>query len=211
MNRTNKTKESLHKLFNSSNIKDINSMSCLDMFGKDGYHQTDFFYEKCKNITVNEINSDYIEILKNKFPNASVNCLDSVEEISSMKMNEKIYDLIIIDAPLMLYCDNKYCEHFDVLPHIDKLFKDECYILINVITHPYNVDDEENYNFLQVRKKYYDVIVNEKNILSLTMINDFYVKKFKEYSLKADIVGINCREIIDDIEYLHHVLIKLSK
>jgi len=204
MKYKNLTTESLSFLFKDYQL---GNMSMLDICGKDGEIQTCYFVERCKNSEIWEIENQYIDILKNKFKNAIIKQRDSIKTIIEYdENNDKKYDCIILDCPLMIYCDQEYCEHFEVLEHIKKLFTKDCLILINIVTKPYNAQSKKNMEWLKRRKLYYGF-----DQFSIEFATKFYAEKFEKLCLKVNNIITHPREYINDELYLYHMLIDVSK
>lgn len=121
--------ESVLSKLNSVGI-DLGKLKVLEMFGFDGSMHTKDYGDKVGSLDIWEIDTQYESALTAKFPQANVKICDSFQEVKATSCK---YDMIIIDNPMGIYCDDKYCEHFELFPDIFKITNDICILLLNVI------------------------------------------------------------------------------
>ncbi|WP_022663488.1 hypothetical protein [Paucidesulfovibrio longus] len=117
-----------------NNVRPLTSLKALDTFSRAGEWATYRFASMVKTLECWEYDSQHIERLKRNFPNAIVRQVDSIQQ---MQQHSQRYDFVFIDNPQGLYCDNKYCEHFEILGHIHRVVTDHCFVIFNCNNKPY--------------------------------------------------------------------------
>lgn len=202
MKGRNLTLESLEYLF--SNF-DLSYKSCIDLFAKDGSRQSHFFYDKVRSMEMWEIDPAVASKAKLKFPNANVVCCDSIDKIKNDSWRDS-FDIILVDNPLSTYCNNVYCENFDVIDHIHKAINDEALCLINIVVQPFDIENEKNKIWKNRRLDFF----GEVNI-EIDQAVDVYVSKFKKSGLNVTNVKFFDREEYNNNVYLYHALFSLKK
>lgn len=129
--------------------KPLSTMSCLDVFARDGSWHSHAFASRVKEYTAWEINGTFEEALLKNFPKANVRICDSFEQI---KHETGKYDLVVIDNNLIT---PRHPEHFDLYPHIFKVLNDTAYVVKNVIPDPYTYRDTWPDELIAARNKFY--------------------------------------------------------
>ena len=157
-------------------------VSALEAFAREGDWFTEGIMTVSTELTCIEINSFYIQKLAERFPNANIFNDDAHKVLDSISNCGARFDLISLDNPQGLYCDEKYCEHFDVLPLAIKNLRSQGVLLFNVNLKPYDdritlKEKNDNYgnNFekwIERRAEYY----GEDNDLNVEFIMKFYKK-----------------------------------
>lgn len=201
MKRKNLTDLSLSHLF--SDI-DVSNFSCLDLFAQDGKRQSHFFCEKVKRIEMWEIDKEVASLAASNFPNAKVVNCDSIARIAGNEYRSD-YNLILIDNPLSTYCDDKYCENFDVITQVYKCFDSETLCLLNIVTEPFNMDDPKNKKWKDRRTEFYskvDVTIEEAV--------KRYTDEFSKSGISVERVNFSEREEFGGKVYLYHALFLLK-
>ena len=118
------------------------------------------------------------------------------------------FDIIIIDNELNCYGkNNKYCEHFDFIDNIDKFFKDEVFVILNVVKSPFNYDKFSEWK--RRRNEFYHTTTTDD--LSLEFLMNFYKNKFLENNYRTKKLYIEPREIIHNKAYLYYFAFHLEK
>ena len=157
----------------------LNSADAIELFGRKGDWHTKYYVDRVSTLEVWEINPDFLADLKINLPMAKIKITDSFKEI---KKTSSKYNLIIIDNPQSVYGGGKYCEHFELFPHIFRIAKGPCVIILNVNIQPYNfhkglvwwerrkifyhTDDPEKLSFKHVEAHYAEIC----------KVNGFYLK-----------------------------------
>ncbi|MCS4472007.1 hypothetical protein JQ036_17750 [Clostridium botulinum] len=147
----------------------------LEVFGGKGEYHTLHYCNKVKSLDIWEINKEFQTDLRKNLPKANVKITDSFKEIS--RINKK-YDMIVIDNSPGPY--GGHCEHFDLLPSVYNVIKDEAMLVLNVIPKRTKESDEyksikcfnEEHNIF--RKIFYNTS-NPENI-SIGYIKKLYEK-----------------------------------
>jgi len=202
MKGRNLTNLSLSHLFNDIDVSDF---SCLDLFAQDGKRQSHFFYKKVKRIEMWEIDKDVASLAASNFPNAKVVNCDSIERIAGSEYQSD-FDLILIDNPLSTYCDNKYCENFDVITQVHKCFDSDTLCLLNIVTEPFNIDDPKNKKWKERREEFY-LKVN----ITIEEAIKRYTDEFSKLGISVERIKFFEREEFSGRVYLYHALFFLKK
>jgi len=121
--------ESVLSKLNSVGI-DLSKLKVLEMFGYNGNGHVVDYADKVGSLDIWEIDSQYEPILQAKFPQANIKICDTFQEV---KTTQNKYDMVIIDNPMSIYCDGKYCENFELFPDIFRIANDSCILILNVI------------------------------------------------------------------------------
>lgn len=189
---------------NNINLK---NMSAIEIFGGKGNWHLQEYSNKVKSLEIWEIRSDFKDALKNAFPMAKVKILDSVKHIRSQKI-KNFYDLIVIDNPQGVFGQNNvYCEHFDVLEHINKIISRECVVILNVNINPFNYDTKNKWKTR--REKFYGINFTEK--IDMEFLYNFYLNYMEEKGLKIEKIFSVSRfkDHISKVDYLHYLVLKI--
>ena len=121
--------ESVLSKLNSVGI-DLSKLNVLEMFGCVGKGHIDDYVDKVGSLDIWEIDSQCEPILKVKFPQANIKICDSFQEVQATPNK---YDMVILDNPMAVYGDGKYCENFELFPDIFRITNDSCILILNVI------------------------------------------------------------------------------
>lgn len=201
MKGKNLTESSLSDIFSDV---DISGFSCLDLFAKDGKKQSHFFYQKVKSFEMWEIDSSMSNLAAFNFPNAKVVNCDSIKRIADKEWSAN-FDLVLIDNPLSTYCNEQYCENFDVISHVHKCFCDRSLCLLNIVTHPFNIDDIKNEKWKDRRIEFYSKVNVE-----IEEAIERYTKEFQKFGSVVERVKFSEREEFGNKTYLYHALFFLK-
>jgi hypothetical protein len=139
------------------------------------------------------------------FPNAKVVNCDSIERISGNKFLSD-FDLVLVDNPLSTYCDDKYCENFDVITQIHKCFDSKTLCLLNIVTEPFNIDDPKNKKWKDRRTEFYSNV----NVTIEEAIKR-YTDEFSKLGISVESIKFFEREEFGGKVYLYHALFLLKK
>ncbi|HBL8438405.1 TPA: RsmD family RNA methyltransferase, partial [Listeria monocytogenes] len=112
-------------------IKEINSIfynnfsekkKILELFCGEGSVFTHELSRDAKFCLGCDINSKFKERFESTVPNGIFYCADTIKELQKEKIpqyfNGEDYNIISVDNPLCIYGEN-YCEHFEVIDHIN--------------------------------------------------------------------------------------------
>ena len=207
MKMINLTKKSLNSILN--NIDDIENKKSLDIFAREGDWQTKIFIDMVNYNESWEINSTFVENFKLNYPTYKIICRDSIKYINESNENEvDKFDIVIVDNGLNCYgSDNQYCEHFDVIDNIYKFFNNNVFVILNVVSSPFNY--EKCLEWKNAREIFYES-KNTDN-LSIEFLTDFYKNKFFNMGYKSKNLYIEPREMYDNKVYLYYFAFDLIK
>ncbi len=188
---------------------ELNKLSTLEMFGRDGTAHVTAYAEKVRSLEVWEIDKKWKADLKNNLPNAEIKIIDSVNQINNGRNLPK-FDLVIIDNTIPMFGPedepNKYCEHFDFIKNIGKIMEDDAIIVFNVNKQPFNY--EHQLAWKKRREEFYGT-VNTGN-LSIEFLLNFYKELFLNLNLITDFCDFVPRHL-PHLDYLIFHLRKIRK
>lgn len=108
---------------------DVSKFHALEMFGGDGNRVTVYYAKEVASLEIWEIDSQFRDALKERFPNADIRVVDTFREV---KRREATFDFILVDNP-SCRCVGGHYEHFDLFPDVFRLCHDGTIIVVNVI------------------------------------------------------------------------------
>ena len=185
---------------------ELNKLSTLEMFGRDGTAHVTAYAEKVRSLEVWEIDKKWEADLKNNLPNAKIKIIDSVNQINN-GLNLPKFDLIIIDNTIPMFGPenepNKYCEHFDFIKNIGKIMEDNAIIVFNINKEPFNYDHQLAWK--KRREEFYGA-VNTSN-LSIEFLLNFY----KELFLNLNLATVFCDYVSRHLPHLDYFIFNLRK
>jgi len=185
---------------------ELNKLSTLEMFGRDGTAHVTAYAEKVRSLEVWEIDKKWEADLKNNLPNAKIKIIDSVNQINN-GLNLPKFDLIIIDNTIPMFGPenepNKYCEHFDFIKNIGKIMEDNAIIVFNINKEPFNYDHQLAWK--KRREGFYGA-VNTSN-LSIEFLLNFY----KELFLNLNLATVFCDYVSRHLPHLDYFIFNLRK
>ncbi len=150
----------------------------IELFAREGSWHTITYAPYVKSLEAWEINPDFYKGLRRNLQRAKIKIVDTFKEIKDVSRK---YDLIVIDNSNSTYGENnKYCEHFDLLPDVFNIANDNCVIILNVNVEPY--DFKEGSLWWTRRKEYYKTNHPEK--LELNLVAQHYAEICKENNIK---------------------------
>ena len=185
---------------------ELNKLSTLEMFGRDGTAHVTAYAEKVRSLEVWEIDKKWEADLKNNLPNAKIKIIDSVNQINN-GLNLPKFDLIIIDNTIPMFGPenepNKYCEHFDFIKNVGKIMEDNAIIVFNINKEPFNYDHQLAWK--KRREEFYGA-VNTSN-LSIEFLLNFY----KELFLNLNLITDFCDFVPRHLPHLDYFIFNLRK
>lgn len=205
-NRSEGMKQIIFELTNRQ--INLNHLTALEMFARKGNWQAHVYADKVRSLDAWEIEKNFEVELKQNLPKANVMIVDSIQKIKNENYSSlKKYDLIVIDNGQNCYGENrKYCEHFDVLPHINKLISDTSIVVFNVNKNPINY--EKYLDWKQRRDEFYQM--NTKN-MDIGDLFYFYKQFFFRQGLSTQFYFNVNREKNSNIDYLHYFVFQLRR
>ena len=110
----------------------VEKLHGLDVFGGGAADTTRAHAASVGSIEVWEVRTSLeAQLRRNLPPRAVVKIVDSYEEA---RQTDKRFDLIVVDNwPGIDHTG--HCEHFDILPLVFRLAKDEAIVILNILTH----------------------------------------------------------------------------
>lgn len=188
-------------------VDNLNDSTVLDVFAREGDWESSVLASKCKTFEGWDINHLYVDNLRKNIPTCSAHCRDSIKFFKTTKDYTK-FNILNIDNGLNCYGDNRqYCEHFDILPHINDFITDDSYVIFNVCRAPFNYNQFPDWEAR--RNEFYNV--DDSSLLSTSFLLNFYKEFFASHQLKVSNTTIHCREYHKGVDYLYHFCFKLSK
>jgi len=182
---------------------DLRTFDALEFFARAGDWQTIKYASQVKSLDAWEVDSRFENALKQNLPNARITIGDSFDLATRPKYHN-LYDFIVIDNPQNVFGDkNQYCEHFDVLPLVKNLLRDNGVMIYNVNTAPFNYDDFPLWE--ERRNKFYNV--DKTQYLTDQFIYEFYHNFWTKIGFKVE---FQFKEQRND-EYLAYVVTSVRK
>ncbi len=185
---------------------ELNKLSTLEMFGRDGTAHVTAYAEKVRALEVWEIDKKWEADLKNNLPDAKIKIIDSVNQINN-GFNLPKFDLIIIDNTIPMFGPedepNKYCEHFDFIKNIGKIIEDDAVIVFNINKQPFNYDHQSTWK--KRREGFYGTI--DTSNLSIEFLLNFYKELFLNLNLATDF----CDCVPRHLPHLDYLIFHLRK
>ena len=197
--------DAIKKIFKKLKKKKIkfNNWTVLEFFARDGSWQTIDYSSFVKFIVGWEIDQKYKKDFLKNIKNSSFYNGDSFNLLKKSFFFNK-FDMILLDNPQNTYGkNNQYCEHFEALPKIKKLFKKQkCLLIFNINKNPFDLNKFPLWKLR--RDSYYNF--DSKKISSNKILN-FYKKKLKKYGYNI----IFSFEEKRNSEYLSYLVFYLEK
>tara|TARA_Y100001949_G_scaffold147727_1_gene131800 strand:+ start:308 stop:1027 length:720 start_codon:yes stop_codon:yes gene_type:complete len=185
---------------------ELNKLSALEMFGRDGTAHVMAYADKVRALEVWEIDRKWEVKLKNNLPNAEIKIIDSVNEINN-GVNLPKFDLIMIDNTIPMFGpeneQEKYCEHFDFIKNIGRIMEENTIIVFNVNKQPFNYDNQLKWK--KRREEFYGAV--DTSNLSIEFLLNFY----KELFLSLNLATIFCDIVLRHSPHLDYLIFNLRK
>lgn len=186
------------------------SLRALDMFAGDGMMQTRAYAGRIASLQAWELDPILAAALKKNIPTAGVKITNSMEEMKRPQ-HQGSFDLVVIDNHTMCYGpQEKYCEHFDVLPDaLSLLNPKEGIVVFNVNREPPGIVATKTH---QERKAlFYNIAQTEKRHLDLGFLQDFYTALFEKKGYRTRFFFSVSRGGAHRQDYLHYFVYGLEK
>ena len=185
---------------------ELNKLSGLEMFGRDGTAHVTAYAEKVRALEVWEIDKKWEADLKNNLPNAKIKIIDSVNQINN-GFNLPKFDLIIIDNTIPMFGPedepNKYCEHFDFIKNIGKIVNNNAIIIFNINKQPFNYEHQSAWK--KRREGFYGAV--DTSDLSTEFLLNFYKELFLNLNFATDF----CDCVPRHLPHLDYFIFNLRK
>lgn len=188
----------------------IGELRAVELFSSDGHTISADISRECVSFVGYDIVPEKEEAFKKNVVNGEFRCKDSMKMIMTMKEGEVgTFNLISTDAPCCIYGEN-YCEHFQTLEYIYKLFEegDKILCIFPVILKPYDTDKEENRAWMKEREVFYRT--KETN-LNPEKTFTIYDELFDKQNLRILERSCTCRELRNGIDWLYQFMYVLEK
>lgn len=188
-------------MLNILTLKDYNywpkKLIALDAFCQTGLQWTRIFANETNYLEMWDINEQAIKYAKKEFPNANVNCGDSIQAIIKNKLNRNDFNFVLIDLPVPFKYNDKNFEHFLFFENIFNNVANEFVIMLNVVTninimlqlHPHSNDFVNEW--IEARENFY----NCKNAAIVTpqQMKLAYENKLIKLGLQPKLIMYNAR------------------
>lgn len=188
----------------------VSSLRTLDMFAGEGIMQTIGYAHRVKELEAWEIDPQFASSFQKNIPSAKVRLANSMEEMRKPEQQGK-YDLLVIDNHTMCYGpQEKYCEHFEVLPNaLSLLNPKEGMVVFNVNREPPGLVQTKTH---QERKAaFYGLNKEEKKYIDLEFLKTFYTELFEKQGYKAQFLFSVSRGGAHRNDYLHYFVFSVTK
>jgi len=141
----------------------LGKMTALDFFAREGDWQTQYIAERVNKMYAWEVNEEFEPNLRLNLPDNSVIQMGDSHILALKLDTPRIFDMVIYDNPQGCYGkDNEYCEHFDALPLLPLLLKEEGgVVILNVKAQPFNYEDKLDW---QCRRNTFYAIDDTSNV-----------------------------------------------
>jgi 16S rRNA G966 N2-methylase RsmD len=183
-----------------------NDLKCIELFSREGNWHTQTLFRGYSDVTLCEIDNQYVDALNLNFPNANIQILDSINMLKTLDSNCEKYDLVSVDNPLGCY--GQYCENFEVVENIYNLLKKKAILLINIVPRPYNYINIDK-DWQKRRKDFYNV--KDDQSLSFNDVLITYKRIFSSAGYKISDYEYLCREYANDLDYVYYLCLNLEK
>ena len=208
-------KEATKRIIEKLEKKGINfkELDAVELFGRDGKWHTSIFSNKVKTLEIWEVDERWKIELEQNLPKAKIRILDSIKNLQHLEKSSK-FNLILIDNPMNLYGpiesgtnSPKYCEHFDVLPNIEKIIEKEAIVIFNVNRDPF--DYEKFPSWKKRRDEFYETNVTDN--MSIEYLIEFYKKFFQKLGFKIRFLETEVRVFFNEIDMTYYFAVFLIK
>lgn len=205
-----KSENVIECILNLKKKYNIGKFQAIELFCGDGHSLSGQMAGLSEFLIGYEINAQKENEFKKNILNGEFRLQDSVKMMKEIGEGDiGIYNLIGVDAPCCIYGDN-YCEHFEILGYIYKLFEKRTKIVcvFPIVHKPYDTDKSENYAWMKRRQDFYKT--KEVN-LDLDRILNVYDEFFKKQDLKVHDRSYACREHRNGVDWLYEFVYVLEK
>jgi hypothetical protein len=172
----------------------------LELFGKSGLFTVKDYVSLTEYLELYELDPFSAKYAKVFFPQAQVVNADAIEVTRSGKLLRDDYNFIVIDNPdIPVYCGGRYCEHFDLFPHLVGNAASSAILIMNVILDTRSLlarYPELNFReWLNRRAAFYGLEIGQVERFTPSQLISEYTRKFGEYG-KVKYVNIVLRRDI---------------
>lgn len=192
MTRSNRTELALAEIFDWVAARGVQAgdLAGLELFAGDGRRQVQHYIDRLASLELWEVDEDLSARLRNNFPAARVRQTDSIVSIASGEGLDR-YDFVAVDNPLGTYGpDDRYCEHFDVVPTVHRLLRSPAVVLLNLVPRPYGASKQPRW--MTRRSTYYGV--DDVVDLDVDFLLTHYETRFEEVGWSTRDSTATCRE-----------------
>lgn len=185
----------------------LTAMRALEVFAREGDWQTVVYASKVKSLTAWEVDVRFGEGLRRNLPNAEIKITDSIQEISQREHFGR-YDFIVVDNPQNCYGDQRqYCEHFDVIPAVCRLFDQGGILIFNINKQPFNFKSFPDWQ--KRRTDFYGLA--DTSLLSIDWLVKFYKKLLADFGWQTVFCYNVSRGDFEHNDYLYYLVFCLKK
>lgn len=188
----------------------IEDLRAIELYCGDGHSISDKMSKQCISYIGYDIEPGKEEGFRKNVVNGEFRCGDSVKMMDMIKEGELgTYNLVSTDAPVCIY-GNNYCEHFEVLNYVYKLFEsgETVMCVFPVVPKPYDTEKEENIAWMRRREAYYKTTEKNLNLEKTCLVYD---RVFEKQGLKPLERSYICREYRDGVDWLYEYMYVLQK
>ena len=158
----------------------------LELFGKSGQYTVKDYIDLVSYLELYELDSFCLKNAKRYFPIAEAINADAIEVVRQGRLLRDDYNFVIIDNPdIPLYCENRYCEHFDLFPALFNNLAREAVLIMNVVLSTEEVIKKyptlDYSEWLNRRAAFYGLDIDEVKKLTPLRLISIYTKYFNEY------------------------------
>lgn len=164
----------------------------LDAFCQTGLQWTRVFSKEAVYLEMWDIDEEAIKYAKKEFPQADVNCGNSIDAIINNKLKRNDYNFILIDSPVpFMYTDGSF-EHFKFFTYLFNHTANKAVIMMDVVPdiktmlakHPHSDDFAKKW--IAARKEFYNVDNGE--VVLPKQMTDIYKDKVKKLGIEPVLV-----------------------
>ena len=139
MARDNRTDAALTEIFEWLEAREVRpaDLHGLELFAGDGRRQVEHYADRLASVELWEIDPECSRVLQARYPLARVRTVDSIHALATEDDLDR-YDFVAVDNPLTIFGpDGRYCEHFEVLPHLHRVLAPRAVVLLDLVPRPY--------------------------------------------------------------------------
>jgi len=179
----------------------------LELFAGDGNLQAAHYVDRLASIELWEIDGDRCSDLRTRFPHALIRQTNSIEALEAEGAGRR-YDFVAVDNPLGLYGpDDRYCEHFEILPLLHRVLGNEAVVLLDVVPKPYDADRHPAW--MARRSSFYGI--DDVHELDMDFLISHYSDRFdRDGWLTKDTFAV-CREYESGVDYFWYIAFMLQR
>ncbi len=158
----------------------------LELFARSGLFTVAEYHHLVEWLEMYEIDPLSARCGKIFFRKAKVLTTDSIQAVRLGNLLRDDYNFIVIDNPdIPLYCDSKYCEHFDLFPYLVDRVADYAVFMMNVVLSIEPVKAKypglDIARWLRRRSHFYGIEVEQVRRFTPSRMVDLYRTLFAQY------------------------------